>query len=105
MTDKTTPEWKPLCDYLECMAGMGVAGSGLCFLNGEPLNEKCPEFIRESEAILIQCIELLSLKAIHGDEFEKSTKEVLEFVKDQAKFAVDEKLYKPLLEIIDKESK
>jgi len=35
------------CDFIHCMAGMGLAGNGCCFLNGEWWKENCPQFKRE----------------------------------------------------------
>lgn len=44
---KTAPEefeGNVNCDWLNCMAGMGIAGSGICFLRGEWDNAECPQF-------------------------------------------------------------
>ena len=46
--------WMPVdgqakCDFVHCMAGMGLAGNGHCFLNGEWWNPKCPQFKRDVE--------------------------------------------------------
>jgi hypothetical protein len=39
------PEDEPIkCDYINCAAGMGVAGMGSCFLFGDPRNPNCPKF-------------------------------------------------------------
>ena len=37
------------CNWLNCVAGCGLAGSGHCFLWGDPMNADCPKF--ENEAI------------------------------------------------------
>lgn len=37
------------CNFLNCYAGGGLAGRGICFLEGEPFNSKCPEFQDERE--------------------------------------------------------
>ena len=43
-------EGKPIkCDFLMCAAGMGVAGSGRCFLKGDPENVDCEQFQDEKE--------------------------------------------------------
>lgn len=34
--------WK--CNWLNCFAGMGLAGSGVCFLEGKWWLENCPCF-------------------------------------------------------------
>ena len=39
------------CKYIGCLAGMGVAGNGICFLKGNPLDKDCAKFINEEEAI------------------------------------------------------
>ena len=33
-----------VCNFLNCAAGMGVAGSGICFLKGEADNKDCKQF-------------------------------------------------------------
>lgn len=35
------------CQWLYCVAGMGIAGSGSCFLNGAWWMPCCPEFVDE----------------------------------------------------------
>jgi hypothetical protein len=35
------------CNWLECMAGCGIAGSGVCFLKGEWWKKKCSQFKKE----------------------------------------------------------
>ncbi|MBW1666869.1 MAG: hypothetical protein JRJ66_02220 [Deltaproteobacteria bacterium] len=37
-------ENKIKCDFVECYAGMGLAGSGHCFLDGAWWMQCCPEF-------------------------------------------------------------
>ncbi len=32
-----------------CASGMGVAGNGVCFLNGDPEADTCEQFISEDE--------------------------------------------------------
>lgn len=44
-------ELKPKCDFIHCFAGMGVAGTGRCFLGGDPQNPNCPKFKDEGEAL------------------------------------------------------
>ena len=39
------------CDYINCFAGEGMAGRDVCFLNGDPTREDCPNF--ESEAVAL----------------------------------------------------
>jgi hypothetical protein len=39
------------CNYIKCYAGMGVAGNGICFLDGNPANPKCKKFIDEDEEL------------------------------------------------------
>jgi len=39
------------CDFLYCLAGMGLAGSGRCFLFGDPKDPNCPKF--EDEEIYL----------------------------------------------------
>ena len=38
---------RPKCPFLKCLAGMGVAGNGCCFLRGNPDDPECVEFIDE----------------------------------------------------------
>lgn len=35
------------CNWLECVAGCGIAGSGVCFLKGEWWKKKCPKFKKD----------------------------------------------------------
>ena len=35
------------CNFIDCLAGMGLAGSGRCFLNGAWWMECCGNFIDE----------------------------------------------------------
>ena len=48
------------CNYVDCAAGMGLAGNGRCFLCGEWDNADCPkfksneDFIAEHEAAIQQ---------------------------------------------------
>jgi hypothetical protein len=40
---------KPQCKWLTCIAGMGVAGMGVCFLHGDTDNPKCSKYENETE--------------------------------------------------------
>ena len=40
---------EPVCNWLDCAAGMGVAGCGFCFLGGNPMEKNCPKFIPDPE--------------------------------------------------------
>jgi hypothetical protein len=35
------------CDWLNCEAGIGIAGCGCCFLHGEWWKKKCKQFKKE----------------------------------------------------------
>jgi hypothetical protein len=37
------------CNYIDCAAGMGLAGNGCCFLAGEWDNPDCPQYIKEED--------------------------------------------------------
>lgn len=37
------------CNFIDCAAGMGVAGNQNCFLNGDFMDENCNKFIDEDE--------------------------------------------------------
>ncbi len=39
------------CEWLSCLAGMGIAGNGHCFLNGAFWMPCCPNFIDEEDWI------------------------------------------------------
>jgi hypothetical protein len=39
------------CKFITCVAGMGLAGMGTCFLGGEWDNPECPKFKDEQEFI------------------------------------------------------
>ena len=39
----------PKCNFRECVAGLGLAGTGRCFLRGEWDNLNCPKFEDEKE--------------------------------------------------------
>lgn len=39
------------CNYLECAAGLGVAGNRKCFLGGDFLDKNCDKFIFEESFI------------------------------------------------------
>ena len=41
-------ENKIKCNYLKCLAGMGIAGNGCCFLGGNA-KSNCKKFIDEEE--------------------------------------------------------
>ncbi len=42
---------RPNCNFIDCVAGMGLAGMEICFLRGEPKNPDCPKFLDENEFI------------------------------------------------------
>ncbi len=44
-------ECRPKCNFLDCYAGMGLAGNGNCFANGSWWLPSCPEFKDEKEWI------------------------------------------------------
>ena len=37
------------CNFLECLAGLGIAGNGVCFLGGTPDRKQCKQFIDEKK--------------------------------------------------------
>ena len=37
------------CDYLNCLAGMGLSGNGCCFLGGNAEDKNCIKFENEDE--------------------------------------------------------
>ena len=37
------------CNFIHCLAGMGLAGMDICFLRGEKDNPNCPKFEDEQE--------------------------------------------------------
>lgn len=37
------------CNFLKCLAGLGVAGNEVCFLGGTPNKKECKQFIDEEE--------------------------------------------------------
>ena len=49
MTPTLPNNQRPRCNFLTCLAGMGVAGTGNCFLHGEPDNPECPKYKNEKE--------------------------------------------------------
>ena len=40
------------CDFLNCYAGMGVAGNGVCFLKGNPRALHCGKFKTTDKGML-----------------------------------------------------
>ncbi len=42
---------KICCDFIHCLAGMGEAGNGQCFLNGAWWMTSCPNFADEDECL------------------------------------------------------
>ena len=48
---------RPLCDYMHCSGGMGVAGMGSCYRGGDPRVKECPLF--EDEKIALAGLEQL----------------------------------------------
>ncbi len=43
---------EPCCNFLKCLAGLGLAGMGVCFLKGDWADPDCPKFEEEAEWIL-----------------------------------------------------
>jgi hypothetical protein len=41
----------PKCNFLDCAAGLGLAGHGRCFLRGDWEDSDCPKFQTEEEFI------------------------------------------------------
>lgn len=39
---------RPACDFLKCLAGMGLAGMGTCFLGGNWANPNCEKFMDQT---------------------------------------------------------
>ncbi len=39
----------PICNFLHCCAGQGLAGRGVCFLNGDWADPDCSKFENEAE--------------------------------------------------------
>jgi len=39
----------PWCNFMDCVAGMGLAGRGICLLGGDWLDLNCPKFEDEDE--------------------------------------------------------
>jgi len=37
------------CDFFDCIAGLGLAGSGFCWLWGIPWHHSCPRFESNEE--------------------------------------------------------
>lgn len=40
------------CEFIDCFAGMGLAGTGICFLKGIWWHQSCPMYKNENEALL-----------------------------------------------------
>lgn len=38
-----------ICNFLGCAAGMGIAGRGQCFLDGEANIKECKQFILDED--------------------------------------------------------
>jgi len=36
---------RPKCNFIQCLAGMGLTGTGMCFLGGNPDDVNCDKFI------------------------------------------------------------
>jgi hypothetical protein len=47
---------KPKCRWLDCVAGGGLAGNGVCFLNGQWDNPSCAEFLDETAFLLMNYV-------------------------------------------------
>lgn len=39
----------PGCNFIDCLAGLGLAGMGVCFLRGDWADLDCPKFKDEVE--------------------------------------------------------
>lgn len=51
MTDEEWLQWRNMvkCHWLTCYAGLGLAGNGTCFADGDFKNENCPKYISEDD--------------------------------------------------------
>jgi len=58
--------WK--CDWLHCLAGMGLAGNGCCFLFGMWWHSACPCFEDEDETLAIWYGQALLDEQTYGGE-------------------------------------
>ena len=38
-----------VCNFLKCAGGMGIAGRGICFLNGEADRKDCEQFMLDED--------------------------------------------------------
>lgn len=53
LDERPYPEdFEPKCDYVNCFAGQGLAGRGVCFLNGDPTRCDCSAFEFEEVALV-----------------------------------------------------
>ena len=40
---------EPACNFRKCLAGLGLAGMGTCFLKGDWADPNCPKFEDEAQ--------------------------------------------------------
>jgi len=59
----------PKCDFLNCAAGAGLAGNGICFFRGEWDNPDCPKFFPETVEVLWNLV-CSQLQETYGGEVE-----------------------------------
>jgi len=45
------------CHLWDCIAGLGLAGSGICFLGGNWANPDCGKFVNEMAWYLERCLD------------------------------------------------
>lgn len=38
-----------VCNFLKCAAGMGIAGNGHCYLNGDATKKNCEQFVPDED--------------------------------------------------------
>ena len=38
-----------VCNFMNCAGGMGIAGNGKCFLNGDATLKDCKEFVLDED--------------------------------------------------------
>jgi hypothetical protein len=50
----------PKCDFFHCLAGQGLAGMGICFLQGDWGNPQCPRFEDEHQWYVENCLQYAS---------------------------------------------
>lgn len=47
----------PRCDFQKCLAGQGLAGTGICFLRGDWADPDCGKFVDEMAWYLERCLD------------------------------------------------